>query len=257
VADAADPPVPGAARSAFPWIVFALAFALLLSDFMCRQVLAAVFPFLKADWALSDTELGTLSSVVALTVAVLTVPLSMLADRYGRRRAILLMAGLWSLATLGSALAAGYGQLLAARMLVGVGEAAYGSVGLAVVLAVFPSHRRAALSGAFTAGGAFGAVLGILLGGALAQRFGWRPAVPVAVLSKTEPFGGLPATMPAGLTGEDIEQLWPQVQAGVVQIAPQTPQILATGSDHYIQVHQPDLVVAATRLVIIRAAAPR
>ena len=81
--------------------------------------------------------------------------------------------------------------------------------------------------------------------------------MPVAVLSKTEPFGGLPATMPAGLTGEDIEQLWPQVQAGVVQIAPQTPQIMATGSDHYIQVHQPDLVVAATRLVITRAAAPR
>ncbi len=82
------------------------------------------------------------------------------------------------------------------------------------------------------------------------------PAVPVVVISKTEPFGGLPATMPAGLTGEDIEQLWPQVQAGVVQIAPQTPQIMATGSDHYIQVRQPDLVVAATRLVITRAAAP-
>jgi predicted MFS family arabinose efflux permease len=178
VADAvADPPVPEVARSAFPWAVFALAFALLLSDFMCRQVLAAIFPLLKAEWALSDTALGALSSVVALTVAVLTVPLSVLADRYGRRRAVLLMAGLWSLATLGSALAAGYGQLLGARVLVGVGEAAYGSVGLAIVLAVFPSHRRAALSGAFTAGGSFGAVLGIFLGGVLAHRFGWRPAV--------------------------------------------------------------------------------
>ena len=173
----ADPSKPGATRSAFPWVVFALAFALLLSDFMCRQVLAAVFPLLKAEWALSDTQLGALSSVVALTVAVLTVPLSVLADRYGRRRAVLLMAGLWSLATLGSALAAGYGQLLGARVLVGVGEAAYGSVGLAIVLSVFPPHRLAALSGAFTAGGSFGAVLGIFLGGALAHRFGWRPAV--------------------------------------------------------------------------------
>ncbi|MGY1729827.1 MFS transporter [Geodermatophilus sp. SYSU D01062] len=172
-----DPPVPGAARSGFPGVVFALAFALLLSDFMCRQVLVAVFPALKAEWALSDTELGALSSVVALTVAVLTVPLSLLADRYGRRRAVLLMAGLWSLATLGSAMAAGYGQLLGARVLVGVGEAAYGSVGLAIVLAVFPAHRRATLSGAFTAGGSFGAVLGIFCGGALADRFGWRPAV--------------------------------------------------------------------------------
>ena len=178
MADAvAGSPVPGSTRSRFPSLVFGLAFALLLSDFMCRQVLAAVFPFLRAEWGLSDTQLGALSSVVALTVAVLTVPLSVFGDRFGRRRAILLMAGLWSLATLGSAFAADYGQLLGARVLVGVGEAAYGSVGLAVVLSLFPARRRAALSGAFTAGSSFGAVLGIALGGALASRFGWRWAV--------------------------------------------------------------------------------
>ena len=173
----AGPSAPGATRSRFPWVVFALAFALLLSDFMCRQVLAAVFPYLKAEWELTDTQLGALSSVVALTVAVLTVPLSVLGDRIGRRRAILAMAGLWSLATLGSALANDYGQLLVARVLIGVGEAAYGSVGLAVVLALFPRDRRATLSGAFTAGASFGAVLGVALGGALASRFGWRWAV--------------------------------------------------------------------------------
>jgi hypothetical protein len=39
----------------------------------------------------------------------------------------------------------------------------------------------------------------------------------------------------------------------VVAIQPQTPQILATGSDHYIQVRQPDLIVNATRLVVDRA----
>jgi predicted MFS family arabinose efflux permease len=175
--EVSGPPVPGSTRSRFPALVFALAFALLLSDFMCRQVLAAVFPFLRVEWGLSDTELGALSSVVALTVAVLTVPLSVFGDRFGRRRAILLMAGLWSLATLGSAFAADYGQMLGARVLVGVGEAAYGSVGLAVVLSLFPAQRRAALSGAFTAGSSFGAVLGIALGGALASRFGWRWAV--------------------------------------------------------------------------------
>jgi MFS family permease len=173
----------GSTRSRFPWLVFTLAFALLLSDFMCRQVLVAVFPFLKAEWALTDTQLGALSSAVAFTVAVLTVPLSVLGDRFGRRRAIILMAGLWTLATLGSAVAADYEQLLAARVLVGVGEAAYGSVGLAVVLAVFPAHRRATLAGAFTAGAAFGAVLGIALGGVVASRLGWRWAVAaVAVL---------------------------------------------------------------------------
>ncbi|MBB3086027.1 MFS transporter [Geodermatophilus sabuli] len=101
----------------------------------------------------------------------------MLVDRFGRRRAIVVMAAVWSLVTLGAALAADYGQLLAARVLVGVGEAAYASVGLAVVFTVFPAHRRASLAGAFSAGGAFGAVVGVALGGALAARFGWRWSV--------------------------------------------------------------------------------
>ncbi|MBB3084059.1 MFS transporter [Geodermatophilus sabuli] len=162
------------ARRFFPWLVFALTFALLLSDYMSRQVLSAVFPFLKVEWALTDTELGGLTSVVALTVGLLAVPLSLLGDRWGRVKSIVLMASIWSLATAGSAIAANYEQLMLARVFIGVGEAAYGSVGLAVVLAVFPVYRRASLTGAFLAGGSFGSVLGVALGGALAVQFGWR-----------------------------------------------------------------------------------
>ena len=162
------------ARRLFPWVVFALTFALLLSDYMSRQVLSSVFPFLKLEWALTDTQLGGLVSVVSLTVAVLAVPLSLLGDRWGRVKSIVLMASIWSLATLGSAIAANYEQLMLARVFIGVGEAAYGSVGLAVVLAVFPVYRRASLTGAFLAGGSFGSVLGVALGGALAVQFGWR-----------------------------------------------------------------------------------
>ena len=55
------------ARRLFPWVVFALTFALLLSDYMSRQVLSAVFPFLKLEWALTDTQLGGLVSVVSLS----------------------------------------------------------------------------------------------------------------------------------------------------------------------------------------------
>jgi len=162
------------ARRVYPWIVFLLTFGLLLSDYMSRQVLSAVFPFLKAEWALSDTQLGALTSVVALAVGLLAVPLSLLADRWGRVRAIVLMAVVWSVATAASAFAAGYDQLLLSRLFIGVGEAAYGSVGLAVVLAVFPAYRRAAFTGAFMAGGSFGSVIGVALGGALAVHLGWR-----------------------------------------------------------------------------------
>src|SRR3954452_19223686 len=146
-AGAAAPAAPLARVSRlFPWLVFALTFGLLLSDYMSRQVLSAVFPYLKTEWTLTDTQLGSLTSIVALTVGVLAVPLSLLGDRWGRSKAVVLMAVIWSLATIGSAVAANYGQLLAARFLIGVGEAAYGSVGLAVVLAVFAANKRASLT---------------------------------------------------------------------------------------------------------------
>jgi MFS family permease len=165
----------GDARSrVFPLLVFVLTFGLLLSDYMSRQVLSSVFPFLKVEWALTDTQLGALTSVVSLTVGLLAVPLSLLGDRWGRSKAIIAMAGLWSLATLGSAVAANYEQLMLARVFIGLGEAAYGSVGLAAVLMVFSPTRRASLTGAFLAGGSFGSVLGVFLGGILAVHFGWR-----------------------------------------------------------------------------------
>ena len=54
--------VPAARRTPFarfyPWIVFALTFGLLLSDYMSRQVLSAVFPLLKVEWALTDAQPG-------------------------------------------------------------------------------------------------------------------------------------------------------------------------------------------------------
>jgi MFS family permease len=158
----------------YAWVVFALSFGLLLSDYMSRQVLNAVFPLLKAEWALTDARLGLLSGIVALMVGLLTFPLSLLADRFGRVKSLAIMATVWSLATLACGLAQDYPQMLVARFFVGVGEAAYGSVGVAVVLSVFPKHMRATLTGAFMAGGMFGSVLGMALGGAIAASMGWR-----------------------------------------------------------------------------------
>lgn len=169
---AAAPSVP----RAYAWVVFALTFGLLISDYMSRQVLNAVFPLLKQEWALSDSQLGLLSGIVAVMVGLLTFPLSLLADRWGRVRSLALMAILWSLATLGCGLAQNFPQMFLARFLVGVGEAAYGSVGIAVVISVFPIHLRATLTGAFMAGGMFGSVLGMALGGVLAAHLGWRQA---------------------------------------------------------------------------------
>jgi MFS family permease len=165
--------------SGFAWTVMALTLGLLLSDYMCRQLLNAVFPLLKADWSLTDTQLGSLGGVVPLAVGVLTLPLSLLADRIGRARSIAIMAVLWSLATVACGLTVHYGQMLAARMVVGIGEAAYGSVGCAVVVSVFPRSMRATIVAMFTAGGIFGSVLGLASGGLIAEQLGWRWAFAI------------------------------------------------------------------------------
>ena len=165
--------VAGGAR-AYAWVVFALMFCLLLSDYMSRQALNALFPILKVQWQLSDTQLGSISGVVPLAVGVLTLPFSLIADRWGRVKSIALMAALWSLATLGCAIASSYHEMLVARVFVGVGEAAYGSVGLAMLMSLFPGHLRSTIAGGFTSAAAFGSVLGVSVSGIVAAHFGWR-----------------------------------------------------------------------------------
>ncbi|MFF4232366.1 alpha/beta fold hydrolase [Streptomyces sp. NPDC001820] len=82
---------------------------------------------------------------------------------------------------------------------------------------------------------------------AAVDRAGPLPKVPLAVISKTEPFAAAEGTPKPLLTR--LERAWPRVQQALVELAPQTPHLLATGSDHYVQVHDPDLTISAIRLV--------
>ncbi|MGT2490696.1 MFS transporter [Cupriavidus basilensis] len=145
-----------------------------MSDYMSRQAINALFPLLKVQWQISDTQLGSISGVVPLAVGVLTLPFSIIADRWGRVKSIALMVAVWSVATLGCAIASTYHEMLVARLFVGVGEAAYGSVGFAMLVSVFPKHMRSTIAGGFTSAAAFGSVLGVSLSGIIATHFGWR-----------------------------------------------------------------------------------
>jgi len=169
---------PGPSRLA--WRVFGLLFALMVVDYVDRQVVASMFPYLKREWLVSDRQLGALASIVPITIALLTLPLSLLADRFGPVRCMALMALVWSGATLGCGLARDYGQLLAMRAAVGVGEAAYGAVGAALLATLFPSRVRSTVIGGFLAATLVGSVLGTMLGGVVAEHWGWRAAFGVA-----------------------------------------------------------------------------
>ena len=95
----------------YAWFVFAMTFTLMLFDYIDRQIVVSMFPHLKAEWDLSDKQLGALVSVVSITVALGTVPLSLLADRWSRVKSIFVMATVWSLATIACAFTRNYGQL--------------------------------------------------------------------------------------------------------------------------------------------------
>jgi MFS family permease len=84
------------------------------------------------------------------------VPLSILADRWGRVKSMFVMALVWSSATMACAYARDYRDLLLARGLVGLGEAAYGSAGAALLASLFPARIRSTVLGAFVAAGGDG-----------------------------------------------------------------------------------------------------
>jgi MFS family permease len=166
---------PVASRSAPKrWAVFAILFALMVVDYLDRQVVVSMFPHLKAQWNLSDSELGGLVSIVSIAVAIGAVPLSLVADRWGRVKSIFIMVLVWSAASLACAFARDYGSLLAARGVVGLGEAAYGTAGAALLATLFPPRMRSTVLGAFLAAAILGSVSGVMLGGFIAQRWGWQ-----------------------------------------------------------------------------------
>jgi predicted MFS family arabinose efflux permease len=161
------------------WFAFAMTLGLMLFDYIDRQVIVSLFPYLKAEWALSDKQLGLLVSVVSITVALGALPVALLADRYSRVKSIVAMAAAWSLATISCMFTRSYAPLFAARAVVGLGEAGYGSAGAALIASVFPVRLRSALLSAFFAAASVGSVLGVLLGGVIAARWGWKAAFGV------------------------------------------------------------------------------
>lgn len=161
------------------WFAFAMTLALMVFDYVDRQIIVSLFPHMKADWGLSDKQLGALVSVVSVSVALGALPVALVADRFSRVRSVVVMATAWSLASIACMFTRNYGQLLAARAVVGLGEAGYGSVGAALIASHFPARLRGALMAAFFASASIGSVLGVVLGGVIAARWGWQAAFGV------------------------------------------------------------------------------
>jgi len=194
------------------WFAFTMAFLLMAFDFIDRQVVVAMFPALKSAWGLSDKQLGALISSVSITIAIFSFPIALFADRWSRVKSIAGMAVMWSLATIACGFTRSYGQLLAARSVIGLGEAGYGAAGGALLASMFPASRRATVVSGFLAAASVGSVLGVVLGGVVTQRWGWQAAFGVV---------GIPGLILAllFLRVRDYRTV-PLIDAGAVRMGP-------------------------------------
>lgn len=162
--------------------VFILLWLLYFFDYVDRMVVVSLFPFLKAEWGLTDAQCGALVSAVYWAIVLFSFPASIVIDRWSRRKTIGIMAVLWSLATAACAFTKNFSQLFAARTFIGIGEAGYAPGGTAMISALFPEKRRAFMVGLWNASIPIGMAAGIVIGGFIAAHWGWRHAFGIVAL---------------------------------------------------------------------------
>jgi MFS family permease len=141
-----------------------------------QTVLPAVAASIQAEFHISDAQIGLLITAFFIAVAVAAVPLGYWADRGTRPTVIAVGVAVWSLATLVTGLTRAFPQMLAARAVLGVGEASFYPAATSLIGDLFSKRARGRAMAAITTAGAFGTGGGLVLGGVVGLHFGWRAA---------------------------------------------------------------------------------
>jgi len=151
-------------------------------DIADRSAINAVFPAIKQEYGLSDTQLGLLISAFSVVAAGLAPPTAWLVDRWSRKYMIAIMTAVWSFFTWFTGQVNSFRWLLFARSGVGAAEAGYNAGGAALISAWFPQKIRGRMFGIFNMAQPLGSFLGMGLAGLLAVKFGWRSAFGILAL---------------------------------------------------------------------------
>jgi predicted MFS family arabinose efflux permease len=160
----------------------AVLFAINLMNFFDRQMIGGVGEGIRREWGLSDTALGLLGTVFTLLYAVVGIPLGRLSDKIDRRWLLSGGVFVWSLLTAASGLAKNFGQLVVARLGVGIGEATCSPASTSLLGDLFPAASRARAVAFWMLGLPLGLGLANGAGGWLLQNWGWRNAFYIAAV---------------------------------------------------------------------------
>ena len=146
-------------------------------NFIDRQIIGILAVPIKADLALTDTQLGLMGGLAfALFYTALGIPIAMLADRSNRTWIMTIALIFWSAMTAVCGLAQNFWQIFLARLGVGVGEAGGVAPAYSLISDYFPSDQRARALSVYSFGIPIGSALGIVFGGIIASKIDWRYA---------------------------------------------------------------------------------
>ena len=152
-----------------------LAYTLSMCD---RMILSILFPDIKAEFGLTDTQLGFLGGIsFALFYATMGLPIAKLSDQYSRKRIIIASLIIFSIMTALGGMATGFISLLVFRIGVGIGEAGVNPASHSIIADYFPPQRRAFAMAILMLGGSFGMMFGFVGGGFIAEAYNWRIAL--------------------------------------------------------------------------------
>jgi MFS family permease len=181
------------ASNAYRYYAVWLLCGVYMLNMLDRQLLSILIEPIRTEFALSDTHMGFLGGLAfALFYTTLGMPLARLADRSHRVNIIAVSIAVWSAFTALTGLAKGFWHLLAARVGVGIGEAGCNPAAYSLISDYFEPRRRATALSIYQMGGYAGGFVGLMLGGAVAQEYGWRvafyvvglPGIVIALLVK-------------------------------------------------------------------------
>jgi predicted MFS family arabinose efflux permease len=146
-------------------------------NYLDRQILGILVPQIKAEFHLTNTEIGVLTGpAFAVVYAVLGMPLAIFADRMNRRNMIVISLAAFSAMTVICGYTVRYWQLLFARFGTGIGEAGTSPSINSVLSDLYPPEKRASALAFYSAGLNVGLLLGFFGGGWIAEHYGWRHA---------------------------------------------------------------------------------
>jgi predicted MFS family arabinose efflux permease len=167
----------GTVSTRYRWTVLVMLTLVYTFNFIDRQILVILQEPIKAELVLSDAQLGLLTGFsFALVYVTAGIPIAWLADRSNRRNIVAASLAFWSLMTALSGLVQNYGQLLAARIGVGVGEAGGSPPSHSMISDYFPLSNRGTALSFYSMGIYIGVLFGFAAGGWIAENFGWRNA---------------------------------------------------------------------------------